>query len=92
MRGEEREEVKQLRSHLDAPLRVGLTDGRVIVGTFVCFDKQRNILMVDALEWRWLKSAIDGAMDRSERHLGIVLVPRKWVSSCHALEASLPQV
>ncbi|KAL1530769.1 hypothetical protein AB1Y20_001667 [Prymnesium parvum] len=80
--------VLELRKHLDAPLRVGLADGRVVVGTFVCLDKQRNLLLVDALEWRWFGAAGGGAAERAQRHLGVVLVPRKWVESCHALEVA----
>ena len=70
-----------IQPYLDKPLRVGLTDGRVIVGTFVCFDKQRNILLVDAQEWRWRES-------REERAVGIVLVPWRWARSIHAIDSS----
>ena len=51
--------VTQVRQHLDNPLRVGLTDGRVIVGKFVCLDKQRNILLVEAQESRLVRGVVD---------------------------------
>ena len=86
--GAEDPAVVETRSHLDGPLRVGLTDGRVIVGTFICFDKQRNILLVDALEWRWSAAVSGDVPERSQRNLGIVLVPRRWVTSCHALKVA----
>ena len=67
--------VVELRKHIDGTLRVGLTDGRVIVGTFICFDKQRNVLLVDALEWRYTASEDQDVPERAQRNLGIVIVP-----------------
>ena len=75
---------------LDGLLRIGLSDGRVIIGKFACLDKQRNILLTDAREVRW--SAAKGEdgeperTERNERQLGLVLAPRKHVVSCHAAE------
>ena len=58
---------------------------QVIIGRFICFDKQQNVLVNEAREIRML-SAVEGDVpEKSERHLGIVLVPRKWVHSCHGL-------
>jgi len=77
--------MKTIREMLDSPLRVGLTDGRVIIGRFACLDKQRNILLTEARETRWTEaSSADTTGGRSERHLGTVLVPRRWVTTCHA--------
>ena len=75
-----------VRRLLDRTLRVELTDGRVLVGTFTCFDKQRNLLLTETRESRVVPGTGD-APDRAERHIGLVLVPRKWVNSCHVLEA-----
>ena len=58
----------------------GLSDGRVVVGKFACFDKQQNILLNEAREWRW-----DAAKVRSERMVGTVIVPRQHLMSCHVL-------
>ena len=80
--------VSEVRQHLDSPLRVGLTDGRVIVGKFVCLDKQRNILLVEAQESRLVAAVSGDVPERAKRHLGIVLVPRRWVATCHALEVA----
>ena len=56
-----------------------------MIGRFLCFDKQQNILVNEARETRMV-AAVDGDVpEKSERHLGIVLVPRKWVKTCHAL-------
>jgi small nuclear ribonucleoprotein (snRNP)-like protein len=77
--------MQEVRQMLDSPLRVGLTDGRVIIGRFACLDKQRNILLVEARESR---SNGDDSSGRRERHLGTVLVPRQWVTTCHCPLAS----
>ena len=69
---------------LDGPLRVTLLDGRVLVGRFTCFDKQRNVLLTEAREQR---DVLAGSHS-SERHLGLVLVPWRWIASCHAATAS----
>ncbi len=68
----------RVRDHLDELLRVTLTDGRVLVGKFSCFDKQRNVLLIEAREQR-----LDTDL---ERHLGLVLVPRRWITACHAVD------
>ena len=76
----------KVRELLDQSLRVALSDGRVIIGTFLCFDKQRNILLSGARE---LRGSDDGeAAAPSEHHIGLVLVPWKWVTACHAQEAA----
>ena len=76
---------KQVREHLDGAIRVGLTDGRVLVGRFLCWDKQRNILMNEARECREVATIVGDVPEKTERHLGIVIVPRKWVQTVHAL-------
>lgn len=76
--------IRECRSLLDQPLRVELTDGRVIVGHFSCLDKQGNVLLNNASELRWTQPRAEGdAAERTERHLGTVLVPRKWAVAFH---------
>ena len=72
--------VAAARAYLGHHLRCGLSDGRVVVGKFACFDKQQNILLNEAREWRW-----DAAQVRSERTVGTVIVPRQHLMSCHVL-------
>ena len=72
--------AQAVRRLLDGALRVGLIDGRIIIGQFSCLDKQRNILLTDSRETR--------VGSDSERFLGTVLVPRKYVASCHAAQAA----
>ena len=75
----------KVREHLDGPVRIGLTDGRVIIGRFLCWDKQQNILVNEARETRMVATVPGDVPEKSERHLGIVLVPRKWIQTCHAM-------
>ena len=76
--------VEQVTELLDTPLRVTLVDGRVLIGQFSCFDKQRNVLLNEVREYR---PAEDGRLGAS-RLIGIVLVPRRWISACHAPDVS----
>lgn len=49
-----------------------------LAGTFLCLDKQKNILMRDTKEYR-------PENEQSERHVGLVLVPFQHVKSCLSL-------
>lgn len=44
------EEIEACKELLDQPIRVGVSDGRIFIGTFACFDKQRNLLLYGAHE------------------------------------------
>ena len=70
------EGVAQLRGMLNKRLRVKVTDGRILTGQFHCFDNLRNIMLAETQE-----SASEE--DPDSRHLGLVLIPWKWVVSCH---------
>ena len=76
------------RALLDLPLRIRLSDGRVITGRFTCLDKQRNLLLTDTHELLPKGADESGAgvapSRQSERHLGTVLVPRRHIVSCQA--------
>jgi small nuclear ribonucleoprotein (snRNP)-like protein len=44
--------LTSLRLLLGSTLRITITDTRVFTGTFVCTDKERNIILANADEWR----------------------------------------
>ena len=44
--------IKKLRSYLNFKARVTITDGRIFIGTFVCTDKQKNIILAQTKEFR----------------------------------------
>ena len=48
----ESEESRLCRSLLHKKIRVGLNDGRLVIGTFQCIDSRGNILIGNALEVR----------------------------------------
>lgn len=49
---EDTENIKTLRSYLNFKARVTITDGRVFIGTFVCIDKQKNMILAHTEEFR----------------------------------------
>jgi small nuclear ribonucleoprotein (snRNP)-like protein len=76
----------RVRRWLDALLRVELSDGRVLTGKFGCFDKQKNILLVETREQRFLGSNKCIKPD-FERHLGLVLIPWQYAAAVHAIDS-----
>ena len=84
----EREAVEAVRARLDKLLRVTLTDNRVLVGYFSCFDKQRNVLLNEVREQRFADGSTvtdPPCAPDFERPLGLVLVPRKHIVAVHAI-------
>mmetsp|Transcript_37101 Transcript_37101/g.57994 ORF Transcript_37101/g.57994 Transcript_37101/m.57994 type:complete len:110 (-) Transcript_37101:28-357(-) len=63
-----KEKLLQLKNCINRLSRVTLTDGRVLTGTFICFDYQGNVLMNGAEE----QKAMEGNKD--SRSLGMIMV------------------
>lgn len=57
-------------------LQITVADGRVLVGNFICLDKQGNIILDQTVE----RYAVDG--NTEEVLLGQVLVPAKQRVGC----------
>ena len=57
-------------------LRISLADGRTIVGTFLAFDKHLNLVLVDAEEFRTLKSSRAAILEErvEKRSLGLIIL------------------
>ncbi|GBG79291.1 hypothetical protein CBR_g29441 [Chara braunii] len=53
---EEKTLVKKVRLLLHRQFQIGVGDGRTFVGKFHCLDKQGNILLADAVEYRQTSS------------------------------------
>ncbi|KAI9065563.1 hypothetical protein FKP32DRAFT_1674680 [Trametes sanguinea] len=69
--------VERLKGLLKQTLRVTVTDGRIFIGTFAGTDKQLNILLISADEYRVGPDAgPDGA---DGRYVGQVMVPWRLV-------------
>eukprot|EP01120_Amphizonella_sp_Union-15-10_P009922 TRINITY_DN386_c0_g1_i1.p1 TRINITY_DN386_c0_g1~~TRINITY_DN386_c0_g1_i1.p1 ORF type:complete len:209 (+),score=77.55 TRINITY_DN386_c0_g1_i1:85-711(+) len=48
----ETEKEQKVRSWLKHNMRILLTDGRILLGKFSCFDNQKNIVLADCVELR----------------------------------------
>ena len=80
--------MEKVRALLDTRLRVTLTDRRVMLGVFACLDKQRNLLLSETVEQTFAEDAdlTDLTLEPMlERHVGLVLVPRKWSVAVHSV-------
>lgn len=86
--------VKRARKLLYRNLRVGVTDGRVFVGKFHCLDKQGNIILYDAVEYRQITKPSSSSPSTSDcmehRSLGLILISARVRTSCH-VECSLDE-
>lgn len=61
---------------------VGINDGRFFLGNFYCLDKQGNVILQDAVEFRSVRRGA-AAAPMEQRGLGLILVPRRCRTSCH---------
>jgi len=57
-------------------VQITVADGRVLVGNFICLDKQGNVILDQTVE----RYAVDGKTE--EAFLGQVLVPAKQRVGC----------
>lgn len=76
------EHVSKLRKLLFRRMLVGVNDGRYFLGLFHCVDKQGNIILQDAVEYRSARRSSPSA-PKEERCLGLILIPASCRSSCH---------
>lgn len=72
------DEVKKL---LFRRMLVGVTDGRFFMGNFYCLDKQGNIILQDAVEYRSMRHNSPTPLE--QRCLGLILIPSSCRTSCH---------
>ncbi|KAF5475116.1 hypothetical protein F2P56_006958 [Juglans regia] len=73
--------VTRVRNLLFRRMLVGIRDGRFFLGTFHCIDKQGNIILQDAVEYRSTQRSSPSPME--QRCLGLILIPSSCRSSCH---------
>ncbi|KAK8969494.1 hypothetical protein KSP40_PGU008711 [Platanthera guangdongensis] len=72
--------VSRARKLLFRRMLVGVKDGRFFTGSLHCIDKQGNIILQDAVEYRSIRRS-QSPMD--QRCLGLILIPAACRSSCH---------
>jgi small nuclear ribonucleoprotein (snRNP)-like protein len=72
--------VAKLRKLLFRRMLIGVKDGRYFLGLFHCIDKQGNIILQDAVEYRSARPS--SSPPTEQRCLGLILVPAACRSSC----------
>ncbi|CAJ1962162.1 unnamed protein product [Sphenostylis stenocarpa] len=73
--------VSRARKLLFRRMLVGIKDGRFFLGSFYCIDKQGNIILQDAVEYRCTRQSSPFPME--QRCLGLILIPSSCRSTCH---------
>lgn len=74
---------KLLQSWLNRSFRVVISDGRIIVGTFLCTDKDANVILAMCSEY-----TKDGGGE--SRNLGLIMIPGRHIVSIEADMGSNP--
>ncbi len=64
-----------LRTLLNKTLRIKLTDGRTLIGTFLCVDRDANIIIGGATEYS------NDQLQGEPRVLGLAMVPGRHAKS-----------
>lgn len=84
---------------IDKKMKVTISDHRIFIGTFLCVDASKNIILGNTIEWHWKRSKeeeeaeLPNSKNISEdyrsrwgqRRLGYVMIPGKHIVSCHVL-------
>lgn len=73
--------VAEVNKLLFRRMLIGVNDGRFFMGNFYCLDKQGNIILQDAVEYRSMRHNSPTPME--QRCLGLVLIPSSCRTSCH---------
>ena len=81
-----------LESWLNKPMKVEMTDGRILVGVFLCTDKDRNVILGATNEY--VKSPGNDRPDTSKegRNLGLAMIPGHCIVSISIDADCLPKV
>ena len=76
--------ISSVRSLLGQQLLITIQDTRSFMGTFVCTDRDRNIILANADEFR-------KAEDGEGRYVGMIMIPWKHVVDVSARLAEVQQ-
>ena len=73
--------ISHVKKLLFRRMLVGVNDGPFFMGAFYCMDKQGNIILQDAVEYRSTRRSSPSPME--QRGLGLILIPFTCRTSCH---------
>ncbi|XKL62272.1 hypothetical protein PGB90_002105 [Kerria lacca] len=76
----------KLMSWINKYMKIEMTDGRILIGTFVCTDKDANVILSSCSE---LFNTEKTGISEEPRLLGLVMIPGKHIVSVH-LEQTCP--
>ncbi|KAI3680907.1 hypothetical protein L6452_35686 [Arctium lappa] len=79
--GDNKSKISHAKKLLFRRMLVGVNDGRFFMGAFYCMDKQGNIILQDAVEYRSTRRSSPSPME--QRGLGLILIPSSCRTSCH---------
>ncbi|XP_023209441.1 N-alpha-acetyltransferase 38, NatC auxiliary subunit-like [Centruroides sculpturatus] len=69
---------QHLESWLNKNMKIEMTDGRILIGIFLCTDRDRNVILGSCSEY--LKPEDDGIVEEP-RVLGLAMVPGHHIVS-----------
>ncbi|XP_077991381.1 N-alpha-acetyltransferase 38, NatC auxiliary subunit-like isoform X2 [Glandiceps talaboti] len=67
-----------LRSWLNKRMKISMTDGRTLIGTFLCTDKDRNVILGSCEEY---VNPPESECKEDPRVLGLAMVPGPHIVS-----------
>lgn len=70
----------KLRNWLNKLFRVAMSDGRILIGVFLCTDRDANVILGSCSEYL---SADEIGTNCEPRVLGLVMIPGKHIVSIH---------
>lgn len=72
---------KLLRSWLNKNMKIQMTDGRTLIGIFLCTDSDKNVILGSCEEY--LKPPDASARKEEPRILGLAMIPGHHIVSIH---------
>ncbi|OWF41264.1 N-alpha-acetyltransferase 38, NatC auxiliary subunit-like [Mizuhopecten yessoensis] len=84
---ENSEGKKKLERWLNKGMKIQMTDGRTLIGVFLCTDRDRNVILGSCEEY--LRSP-DSGKKEDPRILGLAMIPGYHIVSIHVDEDRAP--